>query len=54
MGMSKERLHVHNSTPSSFIHNMIVAYVTGYKTGLVAGSSTMAARGVGHLRDDDK
>ena len=38
----------------TFIHNMIVAYVTDYKTGQVARSSTMAARGVGHLRDDDK
>ena len=33
---------------------MIVAYVIDYKTGQVAGSSTMVARGVGHLRDDDK
>ena len=33
---------------------MIVAYVTDYKTGQVAVSSTMAARGVGHLRGDDK
>ena len=33
---------------------MIVAYVIDYKTGQVAGISTMAARGVGHLRDDDK
>ena len=33
---------------------MIVAYVTYYKTGQVAGISTMTARGVGHLRDDNK
>ena len=33
---------------------MIVAYVTDYKTGQVAGSNTMATRGVRHLRDDDK
>ena len=39
---------------STLIHNMIVAYVIDYKTGQVAGNSTMAARGVGHLRDDDK
>ena len=38
----------------TFIHNMIVAYVTDYKTGQVAGSSTMDARGVGDLREHDK
>ena len=32
---------------------MIVAYVTDYKISQVAGISTMTARGVGHLRDDD-
>jgi len=37
-----------------FIHIMIAAYVTDYKTGQVAESNTMAARGVGHLRGDDK
>ena len=33
---------------------MIIVYVTDYKSSQVAGSSTMAAHGVGHLRDDDK
>jgi hypothetical protein len=33
---------------------MIVAYVTDYKTGQVAGISTISALGVGHLREDDK
>ena len=30
---------------------MIIAYVTDYKTGQVAGSSTIAAWAVGHLRE---
>jgi hypothetical protein len=33
---------------------MIIAYVIDYKASEVAGISTMAAQGVGHLRDDNK
>jgi hypothetical protein len=38
----------------TFIHNMIVTYIADYKTYQLFEISTINAKGVGHIRDNNK